>query len=284
MILSRKPRKAAEDYERTMLPQTRREVFLDILKLQWSKLLRLGLILLVSAIPLLMVAIYEDSYFLAVTENADVLREEVPALFSPFRIFCDLLRIPCIVVFFVGLSGVVRALRQLAWGENVTVLHDFTVGLRQNWKQFLAIGLVYGLCHALAMTGWHNSLTAGGGNVWIWGVILGLLLFLVMPVVCCAAVIVAIYNNSLTDDLRIAAFIYLKAPVKTVGAMLAAFAVCLIIWQIPSLWLHIILSIPAMAVFVLGFLGWLLFVCGQLDRYYNDEHYPELVGKGIGGR
>jgi hypothetical protein len=50
---------------------------------------------------------------------------------------------------------------------------------------------------------------------------------------------------------------------------------------IPHLQLQLIGSIPAMMVFTLGLLGWTLFLYNQLDKHYNAEQYPELVGRGI---
>ena len=58
MARMRKTKKASKDFERSMLPQTRRAVFFDVLKLQWRKLLLASFILLVSALPLLLIAIF----------------------------------------------------------------------------------------------------------------------------------------------------------------------------------------------------------------------------------
>lgn len=284
MSRPRKTKKASKDFEKSMLPQTRRAVFFDVVKLQWSKLLRISLILLVAALPLLLIAVYEDSYILTVSEDPAISQETIPALIAPLHIFCAVLSVPCLILFFLGLSGVIRVVRQLAWEENVMVFPDFMVGLRQNWKQFLPTGVLFGISYSLAKIGWHSALATQADSVWLQGIALGLLIFLIAPLVACTIVVIAIYSNSFGDNLKLAAFVYLKNPLKTVGAALLAFGPSVAVWVIPHLQLHLIGAIPAMMVFTLGLLGFTLFTYNQLDKHYNVQQYPELVGKGINGQ
>lgn len=283
MARLRKIKKASTDFERSMLPQTRRAVFWDVVKLQWRKLLGISLLMLVSALPLLLIAVYEDSYILTAYEDSGIPLETIPALLTPLHIFCAVLSIPALIIFFLGLSGAIRVVRQLAWGENAMVFPDFIIGLRQNWKQFLPTGLLFSFGYALAKIGWHSSLATQAGANWIQGIALGLLIFLVAPLVACCMVVIAVYQNSFWGNLKLAAYIYLKSPLKAVGSMLLAFGLSVAVWVIPHLQLHLIGSIPAIMAFILGLLGWMLFVFNQLDKHYNAEHYPEFVGKGVNG-
>lgn len=277
-------KKAAKDYERSMLPQSRRDVFFDVVKLQWRKLLLLALIMLVSALPLLLIAVYEDTYILTAYEDPGISEESIPALIAPLHIFCAVLSAPCLVLFFLGLSGVIRVMRQLAWEEHAMVFPDFLIGFRQNWKQFLPAGLLFGLSYTFAKIGWHSALANQASSAWMQGIGLGLLIFLVAPLLACCTVIIAVYNNSFGGNLKLSAFVCLKSPIKTLGAMLLAFGPAAAVWVIPHLYLHLIGSIPAIMVFTLGLLGWTLFVFNQLDAHYNATEYPELVGKGVGGK
>lgn len=279
-----KTKKAAKDFEQSMLPQTRRAIFFDVVKLQWQKLLLLAVILLISAIPLLVIAVYEDTYLLTALDDPGIPQETIPALIAPLHIFCAVLSSPCIVLFFLGLCGVIRVVRQLAWEENAMVFPDFMIGFRQNWKQFLPAGVLFGLSYALAKIGWYSALATQANSVWIYGIILGLLLFLIAPLVACCTVVIAVYNNSFWNNLKLSAYIYLKNPIKTVGAMLLAFGPSVAVWLIPHLQLHLIGAIPSIIVFTLGLLGWVLFLYNQLDTHYNAQQYPELVGKGINGQ
>lgn len=279
----RKTKIASKDFERSMLPQTRWAVFWDVVKLQWRKLLGVALILIISTLPLLLIAVYEDTYFLTAYEDPELPLESIPMLIAPLHILCAVLSVPCLVLFFLGLSGVIRVVRQLAWEENAMVLPDFMVGLRQNWKQFLPTGLLFGFGYAFAKIGWHSALASQAGSGWLQGIVLGLLIFLVAPLVACCVVVIAVYQNSFWGNLKLAAYIYLKSPLKAVGSMLLAFGLSVAVWVIPHLQLHLIGSIPAIMAFTLGLLGWMLFVFNQLDKHYNAEHYPELVGKGVNG-
>jgi len=284
MALFRKSKKASKDYEKSMLPQSRRAVFYDVVKLQWSKLLLLAAIVLISALPLFLIAVYEDTYILTVADDPGIAQETIPALIAPLHIFCAVLSAPCLVLFFLGLSGVIRVVRQLAWEENAMVFPDFLVGFRQNWKQFLPVGVLFGLSYTVAKIGFHSALATQANSVWIQGILLGLLIFLVAPLVACCIVVIAVYNNGFWDNLKLAAYVYLKNPIKTVIRMLPAFGPGVAVWLIPHLQLHLIGSIPAIMIFTLGLLGWTLFVFNQLDAHYNATEYPELVGKGVGGK
>ncbi len=279
-----KTKKAAKDFEQSMLPQTRRAVFFDVVKLQWRKLLLLAVILLISALPLLLIAVYEDSYILTASEDPSIPQETIPALMAPLHIFCAVLSSPCLFLFFLGLSGVIRVVRQLAWEENAMVLPDFMIGFRQNWKQFLPTGVLFGLSYTLAKIGWHSALATQADSVWVQGIVLGLLIFLIAPLVACCTVVIAVYNNSFWGNLKLGAYVYLKSPLKTVGSMLLAFGPSVAVWVIPHLQLHLIGAIPAMMAFTLGLLGWVLFTFNQLDKHYNSQQYPELVGRGVNGQ
>lgn len=280
----RKTKKAAKDFEQSMLPQTRRAVFFDVVKLQWSKLLLLALILLISALPLLLIAVYEDTYILTAYTDSSVPQETIPALIAPLHILCAVLSMPCLILFFLGLSGAIRVVRQLAWEENAMVFPDFMVGLRQNWKQFLPTGVLFGLGYTFAKIGWHSALATQANSVWMQGIALGLLIFLIAPLVTCCIVVIAVYNNSFWGNLKLAAYVYLRSPLKTVGSMLLAFGPSVAVWVLPHRELHLIGAIPAMMVFILGLLGFTLFTFNQLDKHYNAQQYPEFVGKGVNGQ
>lgn len=282
--MARKIKKAAKDFEQSMLPQTRQAIFFDVIKLQWSKLLRLSIILLVAALPLLLIAVYEDTYVLTAQQNVGIPQEKIPAVVAPLHIYCAILSAPCILLFFLGLSGVIRVVRQLAWGENVMVFPDFMIGLRQNWKQFLPTGLIFSLGYTFAKIGWHHALATQADSVWLQGLGLGLMLFLIAPLVACCVVVIAVYSNHFLGNLRLSAYVYLKNPLKTVGSTLLAFGPCVAVWVIPHMQVHLIGAIPAMMVFTLGLLGFTLFTFNQLDKYYNAQEYPALVGRGINGQ
>lgn len=280
----KKIKRASADFEKSMLPQTRRAVFFDVIKLQWSKLLGLAVILLVSALPLLLIAIYEDTYFLTASEDPSISPETIPTLLAPLHSLCAIFSAPCLILFFMGLSGVIRVIRQLGWEEHAMVFPDFMIGVRQNWKQFWPTGVLFGLSYALAKIGWYSALATQAQSVWMQGILLGLLIFLIAPLVCFNMVTIAVYNNGFWDNLKLATYVYLKNPLKTVGIMLLAFGPCVAVWLIPHLQLHLIGSIPAIMVFTLGLLRFTLFAYDQLDKHYNAQQYPELVGKGLNGQ
>ena len=56
-----RPKVASKDFDENCLPQNRKEIFFDVLKLQWPKLLMLGLLSMLVSLPLLATAIMRSS-------------------------------------------------------------------------------------------------------------------------------------------------------------------------------------------------------------------------------
>ena len=120
--MKRKPKAASTDYTQAMLPQTRKAVFFDVLHLHWQKLLLLGFVLLCFAVPLLLSTVVRDIYvpnFLnAIAPDAQA---EAGYALAYWEIARSIIGILFLMLFSVGLSGVLRILRQYAWLENVHI-------------------------------------------------------------------------------------------------------------------------------------------------------------------
>lgn len=276
----RRSKKAEKDYQKSMLPQNRKEVFWDVIKLQWSSLLATGGLMVLFALPLLVLAVFENACVWALmadsTKQQDVLMGEVLAL----RNLSAILRGPMIVLLSVGLAGGARVVRQLAWEENLFLSYDFRMGIKQNVKQFLLYGLLVGLLYTCASIGWNMASV----TQWTVGVVFSApmwLLVLAVPVLAYLPVVICIYQNGFLGNIRVALALFLKHPVKTVGAVIASFAIVVIPWLIPSLIVQLIGGIVSVALLPFGMLGWFLFAYNRLDETINAQYCPEMVGKGI---
>lgn len=120
---------ASRDFTENMMPQTRKEVFFDVLKLHWFDLLKLGLVLLVAFLPVLIMVVTNDAYeaklMAEVGENASQQAlQEIRSTVIFFRNTSAFICIPFYMLFAVVLSGSLRLTRQYAWEEVVFFWRD----------------------------------------------------------------------------------------------------------------------------------------------------------------
>lgn len=103
-----------------------------------------------------------------------------------------------------------------------------------------------------------------------------------MPISAYMLVCISIYGNTFTQNFAQAFVLYMKAPVKTIAAVLCCFGM-LALWAIPNTTLHFALILIFIVLLPTILLGWYLFSYNQLDKYVNSEKQPNLVGKGVYG-
>lgn len=275
---------ANKDYTKAMLPQTRRAVFFDVMHLQWKSLLLLGVILLLFFLPLLLSILVKDIYITNVyqmLENAD----ETQRLTSSQILLClnilrSLVNTLFLVILGVALSGVLRVIRQYAWGENVHLPMDFPKGIKDNFSQTAAIcglaGLIYTLCLAVFYTAGSYA-TPFLSMLSMLPIPLSALI--VLPVFAIALVMVPVYNNRLGGTLKNSFLVYIRALLKC----LLGLAGCMLIWvpaMLPNFYCHILGSVFAVLLTPMALLAWTLICYDLFDIHINPQVAPELIGKG----
>lgn len=141
----------ATEARRLRLPTTRRQQFWDILKNQLGNLAKINLLSVLLALPFLALVFvfipvikqgvglsfdftgnlgigYPGSVSDMVTAEVAVLQSIVPLL---------LFLIPCITALAFPFAGMIYTIRNLVWGESVSVRQDYWKGIKTGWKQYL---------------------------------------------------------------------------------------------------------------------------------------------------
>ena len=157
------------DYTIENMPQNRRQLFGEVLKVRWSALFGVNLLYMVAWIPAI---IWTGLNVTALFNGLETMSgEEMIGLLSTWL----LLMIPCIAITGPFNAGVSYVLRNWARDEHSFVLSDFKDALKGNWKQALAISLIDGVMPFLMYTGlrFYGSMMARSG---IYAVPMGLLL------------------------------------------------------------------------------------------------------------
>lgn len=273
---------AKTEYTKNMLPQSRKEQFSDILKLQWKKLLLIGLIVLLFSIPLMITSMAEDVYVNSIGESLEANTDVQQILLATLRYKNVIAGINIILyaVLFVGLAGIARIIRQLIWSENVFFTVDFSLGFKQNVFQYIVLGMIFGTVVFLTTFLSNLSLTKSGVDSLIHYIPIGIVLVIVVPVVLYVMALAPVYSNTLWQNIKIAIVLYVGSPIKTI-LLIVACGVIFIPTIIPNLYAHLFGRIISALLTGFSFLLWTLYVYHRLDKEINPEYYPELVNKGL---
>lgn len=278
-LFSIKP--APQAYTSNMLPKNRKEVFFDILRLHWGKFFWMGMLAFLFSLPIHLCVLFCDWYAASYDSNA-VTADQIQQSIIRLQNLRMIINIPLLMVLAVPMSGIMRIVRQYAWGENVFFSYDFPKGIRQNAAQALAVAFIGGFTFMLAVICFRTAAAKGSTAVYIAFIPLGIFLLLIFPLCCYIVAAIPVYSNSLLSNMKTALFVYSKKPFKTLLVLACLLAVFLLSY-VPNVYFHIFgRIIGSFSIPVLLF-AWILFCYEQFDRYINLTEHPELIGKGILG-
>ena len=178
------------------------------------------------------------------------------------------------LVLAVGLSGVVRQVRRMAWSEPLEFWRDFAVGIRQNVGRYLIVFFVLGLLNAF------DSVVMQTRDDVLSYIPLCLYVFVVFPIALHMLVQVAVYNHKFGDIFATSAFVYVKTlPVSILFSVL--FMSYGLFDMVSSFAVRYVCKFVFVLALPIGVLAWFLYVCSALDKYVNKQSYPQLVDKGV---
>lgn len=276
---------AKQDYDASMLPQTRKAVFFDVFKLQWRKLLILGGILVLFSLPMIVLNLLRDGYAIGLYYGTEGASEEAmqQANFQllSMEVLKNLIQIIPFMIYGVGLSGVMRVLRQFAWGENVYIPTDFGRGVKDNLRSMLGLSFLAGgllaLCHFL----YFLAISYQTDTMWMVCIIpMAFSALFVLPVFAISLVMIPVYNNSLWQIFKMAFLVYVKGFGKVLlGVVLTV--LLRVLGMLPSTFFHFVFGLLASVAAPTVLLGWTLFCYNRFDKDINPILCPELIGRGL---
>ncbi len=174
----------SEDYARGTLPSNRWELFWDIFKGRFGKLVIVNLLTVLFCIPLALLIFvryialinYGTNYpftqcfglgymapvsMVGYAENIVVQVNLITYLLLPIAV----------MIMAIGISGGAYVMRNMVWTEGIFVANDFWKGIKQNIKQMLVIGLVYSLIFyvsIMAISMAEQNIAVGADHKWLW--------------------------------------------------------------------------------------------------------------------
>ncbi len=276
---------AKKEYTSDMLPKNRREVFFDVLKLNWTKFLLLGVVFLLVCLPLLSLSMYQEIVADSLRGEIEVAtaeqQAELRAQLYAFKDICAVLKIPCIIIIALYLSGLVKVVRQYAWEEDVFHLTDFVSGFKSNaWHMFL-LSLIVGVAYAISSICFNISIsTSDEIQSYIMMIPTCAFVLFVLPLCAYAVTSIAVYKNKFSAVMKLSFRMIFLEPWRTYLALLCCLGLFALL-LIPNFMCQIIVSVVGCLLFPVILLAWLLFSFNQFDKHVNAQRFPQLVGKGV---
>jgi len=141
------------DFTVANLPQNRRQLFLEVLKVRWSSLFGVNLLYMIFWIPAIVWTFLNvvTLYNMASAEPGLYTAADTASLIASWL----LVLAPCILITGPFNAGVTFVLRNWARDEHSFVLSDFKDAVKENWKQALVISLIDGVLPFLMYTCWR---------------------------------------------------------------------------------------------------------------------------------
>src|SRR5690554_3337960 len=132
-----KKKTASKDFDPSQLPSNRWESFLDVLYYKKGLLFNIGLILLLFALPMIIMSHLQNVTLYEINllhESSLITSDEAAQQIFEITIFYNILFVLALIIFGIGLSGIVRMLRNIIWQDSVFIWYDFKRGIRENYK------------------------------------------------------------------------------------------------------------------------------------------------------
>ncbi len=173
----------SEGYARASLPSNRWELFWDIVKGGFWKLVIINILTIIFFIPLFLLIFFRET---GLTNLGGEYSFSLPfgiAYGAPLS-FAGMAEtitynvnmivfalLPIAMIFAsIGLAGGVYVMRNMVWTEGIFVANDFWRGIKQNYKQILLITFIYSVIFYFSILGVsmaNRVIAMGAENSWL---------------------------------------------------------------------------------------------------------------------
>lgn len=277
--MKRKNRNENIDYDISSLPATRKEAFKDVYRHNFRTIFSSGVFLLLFSLPLIIFLIGMNIGRLGI--NSDKYSPEV--LSSVLLVWDLILNVGVVVLLYVvviALMGIMKIIKLLVWQEGINFRHDFSTGIKENFKHYSFLYLFGSLIYLASYLVYLFLLN------FIFGLSL-LILFIVIfvPLLFWGFMTINVYKTNMPNYLKNSLFFY----TKSIGWSLLF--VLLVIWPFFLIFLPIngyifLIKYPVLIVLMVFYYPLLiiigtLFAFAKFDLFINKDNYPEIYQKGL---
>lgn len=265
-----------KDFDKSDLPSTRKEQFFDLLKHRFFFLLGLGVILLLFFIPLFASIVYKDLAILGINQSNMEANEKSSSLFFISLLFSFLVMMG-LLIFSIGLAGVMKLLKQLIYDEPIFFKDDFLSGIKENFKSFLLISFLTGLLNLIS-----NTIAILFDNVLIVKILFPALNFaLFYPVLFVCIFLSSTYSNNLMTTIKSSIVIYIKHFPTVFLCFVLTYGVTFFQYIDIMLLKYLLILFVLLIYFPILFLSSYLNQIRIYDSLINKDQFPSYYLKGL---
>ena len=257
------------------LPKNRKSQFFYLIKYRWKSIVLIGGILFLFSIPLLGSLLLKDlkAISIATTSNG----EDLSALLIN-DLFYSVFIVPSFIIFFIGLSGIYRVMRNYIWSEGVIFKSDFFIGIKQNWLPFAFDGFVFSvLFYGLYLATIYIDIP------YLKYLPVAACFILIYPVILIHMNLTVIYKNNYFMQMKNAFLLYIRRAYIYLPLFILLIAVPFVffVFYIPLIVKYIILVLFVNLFLPFFILLFSTYSTSVFDCYINKEGHKEIYKKGL---
>ena len=263
------------EYSKSMLPRTRKAQFGDVFKNSYITILRCGFILLAFFIPMIAASIFMDFYYLSILANVTEGLTETILIWN--YIFNGAIVLTSLIAV-LGVTVVIRIIRNLIWGEGSFLKDDFVNSIKQNSLRNILFTLVIGALYCLTyyLFTFLSYDLASYLAIGIFGVIF-------VPFYFWALLINNTYDMKNGDLIKNSLFFYLKTFGFSFIGLLMTISYLGVLF-IPLNFIYIKYSVVVILiifVYPIMLLVFVLFSTAKFDYFINKDNYKDYYLRGL---
>ncbi len=289
----------SEGYARASLPSNRWELFWDIFKGRFWKLVIVNLLVLLFFIPLFALLFFRSALvsgygaslpfaqgfgvgYQAIDSFAGYSEQVVLNVNLRMYLFMPI----ALMIAAIGVSGGAYVIRNMVWTEGIFVANDFWRGIKQNIKGMLFIAIAYSVVFyfaALAVTIADYNMAIKNGPAWLLFISK---IFSIITLVFYSVMTMHMITMNVTYDLKFRALLK-NSFLFTIG-LLPQNAFFLLLGALPFLFFtfgSVFVAISFILVLLIAFslllLIWTDFCQWAYDKFINDRVPGAKKNKGI---
>ncbi len=282
MGLFKRRQRIKEDFGYDDLPHSRPEVFKTLFRIRFGFLLKALGITCLFLLPLLAWNTYGRlTIRVLLAELTEENQNQIYPQIYGFLVIRSLVNLPLFFLSSIGIGGMIRVYRKLAWSE-ITFLSDYFDGLKKNLLRFLFVSFISWLSYVLLLFALY-SIKALNMQPLMTGMMVG------VSVLQFGFVLVFCFYFYLQNDVYKISFRHLlsnsfkfvfKSFLPSLGLFALLFSPRLLVvfgdfyFDLGSTLLFAVFLCPVM-------LGQVLLGCATLDKWINKNLYKEIYDKGV---
>lgn len=289
----------SEGYARASLPSNRWELFWDIFKGRFWKLVIINLLVLLFFVPLFLLLFYRSAAISGLGATMPFAQGfgvgyQAPVSLVGYQeqiilqvnLLSYLLLPVALLIASVGVAGGAYVIRNMVWTEGIFVANDFWRGVKQNFKQILLIALVYSIVFYItrvALSIADYNLASGADNAWLFVISK---IFSLVFIIFYSVMTMHMITMSVTYELKFRALVK-NSFLFTLG-LLPHNALFILLGFIPFILMmfgSFFMAIGIILILLMGFsvllLIWTDFCQWAYDRFVNDKVPGAKKNRGI---